>query len=177
VFAATLAELAAGGYENLSIERIARAADVNKTSVYRRWPTREALVAAALERVLDDVHVELADTGTLRGDLLSSARSVARLLSTQPGRALAVAAMTAAGSPELVDMARRRLALEEAGPMAAMVQRAIARREWREDVDARVALSMLAGAILHRSLLEGADADDAWLEAIVDVLACGVAHR
>jgi len=43
------------GLEGLSVERIARGAGLDKTSVYRRWPTREALVAAALEGVLEAV--------------------------------------------------------------------------------------------------------------------------
>ena len=68
------------GVAQFSVDRVARAAEVNKTSVYRRWPTREALVAAALERVLDQLTLALADTGTLRGDLLSLCDGVAKLL-------------------------------------------------------------------------------------------------
>src|SRR5690242_7791444 len=64
----TLEELASFGVAKLSVSRIARAADVNKTSVYRRWPTREALVAAALERVHERLASQLQDTGSLRGD-------------------------------------------------------------------------------------------------------------
>ena len=41
----TLADLARAGIDGLSIDRIARAAAVNKTTIYRRWPTREGLVA------------------------------------------------------------------------------------------------------------------------------------
>ena len=52
VLTRTLEELAQAGLEGLSVERIARRAEVNKTSVYRRWPSRGELVAAALEQVL-----------------------------------------------------------------------------------------------------------------------------
>jgi AcrR family transcriptional regulator len=37
------------GVEGASIERIARRAGVAKTSIYRRWPSREALLAQAIE--------------------------------------------------------------------------------------------------------------------------------
>src|SRR5258708_34418773 len=39
------------GVEGASIEKIARRAGVAKTSVYRRWPTRESLLAPAIEAV------------------------------------------------------------------------------------------------------------------------------
>ena len=55
VLDATLAELAAAGLEGLSVERVALRADVHKTTVYRRWPTRAALVAAALQGIAADV--------------------------------------------------------------------------------------------------------------------------
>jgi AcrR family transcriptional regulator len=44
VMEATLAELALTGYGALRIEDVAVRAGVNKTTVYRRWPTKEELV-------------------------------------------------------------------------------------------------------------------------------------
>jgi AcrR family transcriptional regulator len=46
---AVIEELAAASYERLSIPDVAERAGVNKTSVYRRWPTRSDLVRAALD--------------------------------------------------------------------------------------------------------------------------------
>lgn len=60
-----LVELSREGLDGLSIDRIARAAAVNKTTIYRRWPTREALVAAALGRILIDRSLKSPDTGSL----------------------------------------------------------------------------------------------------------------
>src|SRR5437879_1266577 len=45
VLAATLDELEETGYAGLTIDSIARRAGVHKTTVYRRWPDRESLVA------------------------------------------------------------------------------------------------------------------------------------
>ena len=39
-----------GGFPELSIEAIAADANVGKTTVYRWWPTKAALVADALDR-------------------------------------------------------------------------------------------------------------------------------
>src|SRR5262245_16386487 len=48
ILAAALEELARTGYGALRIEGVAARAGVNKTTVYRRWATKENLVRAAL---------------------------------------------------------------------------------------------------------------------------------
>jgi AcrR family transcriptional regulator len=49
ILAAAFALFIEHGVEGASIERIARRAGVAKTSIYRRWPSREALLAQAIE--------------------------------------------------------------------------------------------------------------------------------
>lgn len=171
----TLEELATHGVDNLSVERIARSAEVNKTSVYRRWPTREALVAAALERVLLDLSGKLEDTGSLRGDLLSLAKTVAIFLDQPVGRALASAAMTGNASSQIAALAQSSLLEEARRPAEALVMRAAARGEWRALPHPEVVLSALVGGILHRLLLERAPVTGPWLTSLVDVLARGLA--
>lgn len=177
VLTETLQELAAHGVESLSVERIARAADVNKTSVYRRWPTREALVAAALERVLDDLTLKLPDTGSWRGDLIGLVTEVGAFLSTPTGRALARAAIASHASPELAELARRRIAEGASGPAGELVARAVARGDLRPDVDPRLLLSTLVGAVLHRLLLETDEVTPAFVEGLVDLVLLGVTPR
>ena len=63
ILAAALEELASAGYRALRIEDVATRAGVNKTTVYRRWPTKEDLVraeadAAAAEAAAHAQHLE-----------------------------------------------------------------------------------------------------------------------
>lgn len=171
--ARTLDELAAHGWEGLSVERIARAAEVNKTSVYRRWPTREALVAAALEAVADRLGVELPDEGSLVRELRTLGRTVASFAATSEGRALLRAASAEEVGPALAAVATRRLA-QHALAVPAMIQRARARGEWRDDVPPEVVLAVMVGAIIHRLTLERQPVSPEWLEAVVTTLARGV---
>ena len=177
VLAQTLAELAEHGLAGLSVDRIARAAEVNKTSVYRRWPTRGALVAAALERVLHDLGGAAIDTGSLRGDLLAIARRIADLLRQPLGRELARAAFSADAGPELAELATRQIAGGGSDASREMVRRARARGELGEHVEPALLLDLVAGSVLHRVMLVRAAPTKAWLSAMVDTIAEGAAPR
>ena len=64
VLAATHDLLAEGGYEALRVEDVAARAGVHKTTLYRRWRTREQLVLEAmLERAFE--HISVPDTASL----------------------------------------------------------------------------------------------------------------
>lgn len=177
VLAATLHELATEGVDGLSIERIARHADVHKTTVYRRWPTRAALVAAALERIADGLATQAPDTGSLRGDLVALLTRLASFLEQPAGRAVARAALSNEAAAEVGALAARRLGRSAAGATHPLVQRALERGEWRDGVPAEHVVNTLVGALLHRALLEQDALDPAWLEGVVDVVVDGVAPR
>jgi AcrR family transcriptional regulator len=169
---ATLDELAEHGLEGLSMARIAAAAEVNKTTVYRRWPTREALVSAALEGALRESSETLADTGSLRGDLRAAVQAAAARMQSSTGRALARAAMS------LPPGSRQDPSGPDRSAALGLVERAVARGEWdpaRVPPDA--VFSLLTGGVLHRVMLEGHPITEGWVDVVVDVIARGVAPR
>jgi AcrR family transcriptional regulator len=106
VLDATLAALAEHGY-GFSVDDVARAAGVHKTTVYRRFATKPALVAAAVQR-LADAEIPVPDTGDAVADLTTLAVQVARALRTPAGvQALRAAVAAASDDPELVALAGR----------------------------------------------------------------------
>jgi len=80
IFEVVLQELAATGYVNFSIERVAAKAGTSKPVIYRRWPTRARLVYAALRANRPALSSEAPDTGTVRGDLLVILHGVAAMV-------------------------------------------------------------------------------------------------
>src|SRR5262245_52319793 len=56
VLVATIAELAESGYRAFRMDVVSAVAGVNKTTIYRRWPAKKPLVAAAVERMRRFVH-------------------------------------------------------------------------------------------------------------------------
>ncbi|MFE9705393.1 TetR/AcrR family transcriptional regulator [Streptomyces sp. NPDC005930] len=72
ILAATRALVAEEPYEKVTVEAIAAAAGVGKQTIYRRWPSKSAVVFAALLALSEDTDgqsVTLPDTGDLGTDL------------------------------------------------------------------------------------------------------------
>jgi len=128
VLAATLAELADTGYAALTIENIARRAGVHKTTIYRRWPDRENLVADVLgERIA--LEFPIPDTGSLPADLRELAQAFVAWVTSPTGRMIFAAVYSdAARIPGLANLRRE---LFEYGPRraAVVIERAIERGE------------------------------------------------
>ncbi len=68
-------ELSEGGYASFTIDAVAERAQTSRPVIYRRWPTRDELVVAAIRHGLRPIDVPLGDTGSLRGDLLAVMRA------------------------------------------------------------------------------------------------------
>jgi AcrR family transcriptional regulator len=172
--AATLAELAEHGYAALSLERVAARAGVNKTSLYRRWGSREQLV---LEAMLDRAgeHIAIPDTGSLRQDLLELARSAAANATSPEVAAMARAVVAQAPHDKNLAEANRQFWAERLALDGAIVERAIERGEASADTDPRRVIEAVVGPIHLRLLLTGEPVDDVFLEGIVDMVVDGIA--
>ncbi|HEY0260202.1 MAG TPA: TetR/AcrR family transcriptional regulator [Lacisediminihabitans sp.] len=64
-------QLMAGGYGSFTIDAVAERAGTSKPVIYRRWPSREALVMAAVRRSFVRDSRPVPDTGSLRGDVIA----------------------------------------------------------------------------------------------------------
>jgi AcrR family transcriptional regulator len=173
VIAATLAELAESGYSALSIDSVARRAGIHKTTLYRRWGTREDLV---LEVMLESAgsRVSIADTGSLRSDLYELLRTAAANATTAEVEAMIRA--YAAQSPHDAGLAAagRRFWSDRLALDGAIVERAIARGDISASVDPRQVIESVLGPIYLRLLLTGEPLDQTFLRATVDLVIDGL---
>ena len=174
VLDATLEELGRVGFAALSVEEIARLAGVNKTTVYRRWPTKPALVQAAFERFGGAVPV--VDTGSLRGDLRLVLHTKLKLVRTPRGRSLVRALHGEALTPGVLEISRR-LRVREVELYAAIFARARARGELRREVDDELLMSVIEGAMTHRFLAHGKLGSNAEANAVIDLALDGALAR
>jgi AcrR family transcriptional regulator len=176
VLEATLKRLAKVGYERLSVPDIADLAAVNKTSIYRRWPSKSELVRDALSAAMTHAN-EAPNTGTLRGDLIELAKIVATFMHSPVGKSIIQIMLSEGSDPELRAMARSAYGQSSSNGPWIVLKRAIERGELKTDIDPSRALFTLAGAIMHRVLVEQDEATDAVLVQIVDVILYGVQSK
>jgi AcrR family transcriptional regulator len=154
VFEAALGLLASRDYREISVETLAERAGVSRTTIYRRWPSKAAVVAAAVSSLYLD-RVEAPDTGSLSEDLVALLSETYRVMADGEGRVLEQLVRQSGQNPELVELvrsilyARRRVA-------ATTLNRAIARGEMTPDVDHEHLLDLLLGPLWFRLLVSGA---------------------
>jgi len=154
VQAATLDELAAAGYADLTIEAVAERASVHRTTIYRRWPDKRSLVLAAL---LDYAAGQLTipDTADLyRGLHLFGQALDSDLRRPQAHALLYTLVADRPGSTELSDV-RTQLWVDRLREAQAIPRRAIQRGDLPQDTDPGAVIDMLAGPIYLRGFIQG----------------------
>jgi AcrR family transcriptional regulator len=176
VLVATLNELAERGFERLSIPQVAVAAGVNKTSVYRRWPDKSALVREALAIAVNH-HGDVPDTGTLRGDLVELAKRVAAFMQSRVGTALIRIMLAQGENLEMRALAVSAYAGASKEAPWLIIQRALKRGELNLQVDPSLMLFTIAGAIMHRVFVEQSSATDTYIAQVVDMVLSGAGAK
>ena len=170
VLEVTVDEMMRADYGTLSVESIASAAGVNKTTVYRRWGSLEALVREAGERLLSTLSPPK-DTGSFRGDLLHYYRGIRELL-------IAVRLRTnvfrlPAGAPEELEKIRLAFETQKRDELVALCERAVARAEVGPfDID--LVGNVLAGAVMQLTFLTPDGCDDSKLGEVIDLVLRGI---
>ena len=141
VLAVTLDALVVHGYEHVTLDAVALAAGLAKTTLYRRWPTKAALVLAAVAAVGRPPEAEAPpDEGSLRADLLAVIDSP---WLGGPERRLAVfAGLTSAArsSAPLADAVRVTVTEPYVEVYAALLERAADRGELAPTVRQKIPL-------------------------------------
>lgn len=166
----TAAELGRVGYSALRIEDVARRSGVNKTTVYRRWPTKQDLVAAAVGAL--HLHEPVPDTGRFRDDLLELARQLVRKLRNPLSRGLVRTIQLERADPE-VDVLARRLRSARLKEQLVVCERARARGELPADADGRLVLEVLTSTVVSRLTRTGDPVDEPFLQALVTLVVRG----
>jgi AcrR family transcriptional regulator len=171
--AATIEELAESGYPSLTLDAVARRAGVHKTTLYRRWGTREALVLEAMLSLVGE-RVPVPDTGSLRDDLLALASAGAATASAAAGNAVVRAVAAAGPHDEALAAANARFWSERLEMDAEIVRRAVARGEAPEGIDAKAVIEAVLGPVYFRLIVTGEPPDREFIVRIADMVAAGV---
>jgi AcrR family transcriptional regulator len=158
VLAAALAEVTEVGYAALTVDNVARRAGVHKTTVYRRWADREALIIDVLaEHVATEIPVP--DTGSVDGDLAALARGLVAWMTSPRGRAMTALMMSDAIRLPEVAQARQQLFASRVRQATPIVTRAVARGELPAATAPARVIESLAAPIYLRILVTSEPVD------------------
>ncbi|MYR06934.1 TetR family transcriptional regulator [Gordonia sp. SID5947] len=154
------------GYHQVTMEAIAARAQVGKASLYRRWPTKAAVITDAFATEL--VAPSAPDTGSVGEDALRFLRDLRQTLTLLGGPSVvagAVAERGEAGQAELREILR-----SWSGPGAELLRRGIGRDELAASTPVDVVVDGWAGYLLYRVVFARVVPSDDELRALVSLL-------
>jgi AcrR family transcriptional regulator len=171
----TLALLGELGFERMSIEAIAAHAGVGKTTIYRRWKTKEDLVADALSSVKATPVVP--DTGDLRADVAVLAEAFATAVRDPLGRRVITLIIdTLTNNPALAELYWERFGALKNDALRSVLERARERGQLHPEANLDVVLDLISGYVLYQLLVKPpSQAFQSGIDRVLDVIFQGVA--
>src|ERR1700734_1655529 len=165
VLTAALELLSESGVGGFTVDEVSRRSGVAKTTIYRHWPSREALVIDAASRI--SAEQEVPDTGSLEDDVTAILVNLGHLLST---------ARWSSVVPSIVDVAERdpefasvhgKIQRGHAAPLREVIERAAGRGLISPAADPSSMVSALIGPLYYRRWFSREPIDDQFVKTIV----------
>lgn len=167
VIEAFLDLVAEQGYAATSMDQVAERAGVAKTTIYRRWPSKDNLIVDA-HRSLVDTSATPPDTGSLEGDLRALAGTVMAVLNRPRESRVMQASMGEMLTNEpLAKLYREQIIEPRIALIGSLFQRAIERGEVPAEVDWRTLAYVLLGANIFRVAVMAEPPDPAVADRLV----------
>lgn len=174
IIKATSNLLAEEGYNGLTLGKVAARARASKSTIYRRWPTKEHLIVAAFQRWPTLVPH---DRGDVAEELMDLYRQFLRVLHKPPvNGVLPTLIAERAHNPELATvldplMEKRR------EPARFVLRRAIERRQLPKDTDVELAVDAIMSVIVSRLYFMPGDLSPAGMRKLVMLVLRGLGYR
>ncbi|MGW7664674.1 TetR/AcrR family transcriptional regulator [Streptomyces sp. NPDC054756] len=166
---AALEQLSTVGWKGLTMEGVAASAQTGKAAVYRRWPSKEDLVADALRAGLPPLE-SAPDLGSVREDLLALCRLARDAMFSLPGHAL----RSVIHECEDIQAERFHTVISEGlveptiRLLREVVVRGVERGEVREDAANGYVYDAIPAMMMYRSKMCGSEWGDGDLEEMID---------
>ena len=166
VIAATLDLLTESGLGELTIDDVSKRSGVAKTTIYRHWPNRAALVIDACLR-MDDGDQAPPDTGSLEGDVSAFLKNLAELLVTARWSSILPSIVDAAEHEPEFAAVHSTIQGRHAAPLRAALERAVVRGELQSSADLSAITAALLGPLFYRRWFSREPIDDKFVDTIV----------
>ena len=166
VLTTTLDLLTEAGLGELTIDDISRRSGVAKTTIYRHWANRSALVIDACSRMTDSQEAP-PDTGSIEGDLRAILADVAELLGAARWSSILPSIVDAAEhDPQFADI-HSRIQHGHAAPLRSALDRAALRGEIPSAADSNAIAAALLGPLFYRRWFSREQIDAEFVDTII----------
>lgn len=180
ILAATRDALVELGWSKLTLGDVAGRAGVAKTTLYRRWAGKNELVVDAVAELFDELR--LPDRGSLAADVEGVVLQFAAILARPEARSGLMAVVAESTRDEaLRDRIRASIVDRQKRLVLEGRSRAQARGELPPESDPEetartvdLIFDVVAGAVVHRTLVSAEPADEEWVRGFTRVLLLGL---
>ena len=179
----TLELLAEEGFQGLSIEEVAARAGVGKTTIYRRWSSKEELVIDAIREV--QINLSIVETGNFRNDLMTLFKNAYQSMMAYP--LLGQLALKFMGeyqtNPEIFQVFLTQVLIPRFQQFRHMVEQAQAREEIRRDIDWTLVIDLIGGSLYFHSIItrfllpSSSFSPDEWVEKLIETVMQGIGTK
>ncbi len=172
VLTTTFELLGESGVGGFTVDEVARRSGVAKTTVYRHWPTREALVIDACSQITDEQ--EIPNTGSLDADLTAILTNIGHLLGTARWSSVLPSIVDAAERDQEFADVHQRIQHGHAAPLRKAIDRAASRGEIATTADRSTMIAELMGPLFYRRWFSREPIDEQFVKTIVSTV---ISHR
>lgn len=168
---AALEEFAEGGYAGFRMESVAARAGVGRSTLYRHWPDKTALIADALEtlNVQPDPNRELV-SGTARQRVALLLSHLVRALTDSPVAACIPALIHATETDSAVSDFFHRYSAGRRRRLTDTIAAGVDDGQFPARINAEAASVALSGAVFYRRLMTADVPDAAFIEDLIDTV-------
>lgn len=172
VLAEARSQLAEGGYEALSVARVAAAAGTTRAAVYRRWADKADLATAAIAALPEAAPQSVGDEPF--DDLVAELAAFRRGVSRPDGLPMVGTMLLAGTDPALVDRFRDRIVRPRRARLRSILERARAGGHLDEHADLELAVTFCTGS-WYATALAGQPAPRDWARRVAVLVwrSCG----
>ncbi|PZQ47699.1 MAG: TetR family transcriptional regulator [Micavibrio aeruginosavorus] len=152
----------------ISIEAIAKKAGVGKTTIYRWWPNKQAVV---MEAVFNQPGFQnfMPQSSVAFDGVKAQIDKMVRQLTGKNGRIVAEIIGECQGDVEILKSLVKNFFQDRYNVLAYYVQKGKHDGQFRESVDVEVAIDVVLGPIIFR-LMSGQNLDDAFAKRLTDMV-------
>jgi Transcriptional regulator len=153
ILQAALELLAEVGFAAMSMDAIAARAGVGKTTIYRRYASKEELVADAIESIREEIVIP--DTGNLQSDIDTLIQNAAQITLNPIGRqTVAMIISSASSNPQFAQIYWTKYLQPRRKAFAVVLERAKARKEIQANLDSDLIFDTMSGIMLYALIFQ-----------------------